>query len=61
MDPKMLKSVGSVLMGVGFLWGSFLTVKYPSMVEWTPYGIAAVITAIGAGVLLYSKLQSGAE
>ena len=51
MDLKSITRVGYVFMTVGFLWGSFLLVKHPGMVEWTPYGLAFMLMAVGAGAL----------
>jgi hypothetical protein len=59
LDSEMLGRIGFVLMSIGFLWGAFLIVKHPGMVEWGPYGMAFVITSLGAGLIRYAKRQTG--
>ena len=48
MSKANMKRAGFLLMSGGFLWGSFVTVNYLEHVEWTPYAIAFVLTAVGA-------------
>ena len=61
MNVDNTKYVGRFLMATGFLWGAFVIVKHPGMVEWGPYAVAFVITAIGAGTLRYVAAQAGSE
>lgn len=61
MDATTSRRLGYVLMTIGFLWGSFLTVKHAAMVEWGPYAIALILTAAGAAALRHAASQAGAH
>jgi hypothetical protein len=60
MDANTMKRAGSALMAVGFLWGSFVTVQQPTAVNWTTYGIAFAITAVGAVMIRVATTKTGA-
>jgi hypothetical protein len=61
MSKANMKRAGFLLMSGGFLWGSFITVNYLEHVEWTPYAIAFVLTAVGAVLTKLSQRISGEE
>jgi hypothetical protein len=56
-----LGKLGFGLMALGFLYGAFVLVQHPAMVEWVPYGIAVVVTSVGAGMIRRAKGQAGSE
>lgn len=60
MDPTKGKQIGSVIMAVGFLWGSYVTVQHPHGIVWTTYGVAFAITVVGAVIIRIAQSKSGA-
>jgi hypothetical protein len=60
MNPTTGKRVGSAIMAVGFLWGSYVTVQFPHGVVWTTYAVAFTITLIGAVIIRIAQSKSGA-
>ncbi|HHH30750.1 MAG TPA: hypothetical protein ENK57_20735 [Polyangiaceae bacterium] len=60
MEATKGKRVGSIIMAVGFLWGSYVTVQHPHGVVWTTYGVAFAVTVIGAVMIRVAMSKSGA-
>ena len=60
MDPAKGKQIGSVIMALGFLWGSYVTVQHPHGVVWATYGVAFAITVVGAVIIRIAQSKSGA-
>jgi len=60
MNPREGKRIGSLIMAIGFLWGSFVAVQHPHGVLWSTYGVAFTVTAIGAVLIRIAQSKSGA-
>ncbi|MCA9618361.1 MAG: hypothetical protein KC731_05050 [Myxococcales bacterium] len=61
MKATRLKLYGSVALALGFLFGSYFAVEQSHAVSWTRYGIAFVVTAVGAVLLRVAQSRSGGE
>ncbi len=58
---KNYKTIGFVLMSLGFLAGSLALVFHPDRLATVPYAIAFVVTAIGAGLLRLGQAKTSGE